>query len=290
MYTDLFGNNRLKINLHTHTTLTDGLKTPAEVVKIYKDAGYDAISITDHWLLSKEASVGGLKIIPGIECNIRHDSIEGVFHILGINVKNELSVTPESSPGEITKDIIRCGGLPILAHPAWSVNSAEQGMSLSEIGITEIYNSVSDAHESSRPYSGYFADVCACKGKLYSLIATDDAHYYDGTDEAKSFIMLKCKKDATCDEMVEAIKKGDFYASQGPELHICKKGDKVVITSSPVSKISLFSNLPWNNFHCIRGENITGYEYTPPENEAFIRAEAVDENGRCAWTNFISLR
>ena len=48
MFRDMFGNNRMKINLHTHTTQSDGRRTPEEAAKIYKDAGYDAIALTDH--------------------------------------------------------------------------------------------------------------------------------------------------------------------------------------------------------------------------------------------------
>ena len=46
---DLFGVNRLKINLHTHTTRSDGAKTPEEISDLSKKAGYDVIAITDHW-------------------------------------------------------------------------------------------------------------------------------------------------------------------------------------------------------------------------------------------------
>ncbi len=38
----------LKGNLHVHTTLSDGLLAPEEVISIYRDLGYDFIAITDH--------------------------------------------------------------------------------------------------------------------------------------------------------------------------------------------------------------------------------------------------
>ena len=41
MFTDLTGKTRLKIGLHTHTTLSDGHKTPeevAEIVEIFAEA------------------------------------------------------------------------------------------------------------------------------------------------------------------------------------------------------------------------------------------------------------
>ena len=37
-------------NLHTHSTASDGRKTPAEVCAFYRAQGYDFISLTDHFL------------------------------------------------------------------------------------------------------------------------------------------------------------------------------------------------------------------------------------------------
>lgn len=39
---------RLKIQIHDHTTNSDGTKTPAEVATLYQTAAYDALAITDH--------------------------------------------------------------------------------------------------------------------------------------------------------------------------------------------------------------------------------------------------
>lgn len=37
-------------NLHTHTTLSDGRYTPERAAALYRDAGYDFIALTDHWV------------------------------------------------------------------------------------------------------------------------------------------------------------------------------------------------------------------------------------------------
>lgn len=37
-----------KVNLHCHTTLSDGTVTPEETKEIYKSLGYDAVAFTDH--------------------------------------------------------------------------------------------------------------------------------------------------------------------------------------------------------------------------------------------------
>lgn len=234
MHIDLFGKKRMKINLHMHTTVSDGAKSVNEAVKIYKDAGYDAVAITDHWKMGHSDIIDGIRIISGIECNVNcGDAQKGVYHILGINCKNELNVSGNDSPQKIIDEINRSGGIAILAHPAWSINRPNQTAQLKGIDITEIYNSVSDAHESSRPYSGYFVDTCACMGKMYSLIATDDTHYYDGSDDVKSYIMLECEENATDDEIIQAIKAEKFYSTQGPELHIRRENNKIIINCSP---------------------------------------------------------
>ena len=49
--------------------------------------------------------------------------------------------------------------MAVLAHPAWSLNTVQQAEALQGVGATEIYNTVSDVHESSRPYSGDFVDI-----------------------------------------------------------------------------------------------------------------------------------
>ena len=37
-----------KVNMHSHTTLSDGRTTPEEVKEAYKAAGYAAVAYTEH--------------------------------------------------------------------------------------------------------------------------------------------------------------------------------------------------------------------------------------------------
>ena len=289
MYEDLFGKKRMKINLHMHTSLSDGEKTIEQAALIYKNAGYDAVAITDHWVLNEKREIEGLRVIPAVEYNTNSNNGEkGVYHILGINCKKTPCLDINDSAQKIVDEIKRCEGLAVLAHPAWSINTPEGAAHIEGIDITEIYNSVSDAHQSSRPYSGCFVDASACMGKFYNLIATDDTHYYDGTDETCSYIMVECDEDATDDEIINAIKDGRFYATQGPELIVKKEGSKIKIHTSPVSRISLFSNIVWSDGYCVKGEGLTYHEYEIKD-ETFIRVEATDKDGKFAWSNIICL-
>ena len=61
------------VDLHTHSTASDGQYTPTELVELAKQHGLEAISITDHDTvdgLAEALQAGrrmGLKVIPGIE-------------------------------------------------------------------------------------------------------------------------------------------------------------------------------------------------------------------------------
>ena len=304
MFTDLCGQCRLKVGLHTHTTITDGRKSPEEAAVIYREAGYDAIALTDHWVYHAGGEIEGLTILSGCEyniCGLNTDSgVVETYHIVGVGMASEPSIPQEYligggvvADGHI-RDMARilvaaireAGGLAILAHPAWSVNTPEQIISCGEFDATEIYNSTSDWGMNDRPYSGIVVDQLASQGYCLPLLATDDTHQYNG-DECRGAVMVEA--DAV-EEMgtVEALRQGRFYATQGPEVHMERiSADTVKLTCSPVSKISILSNQPWVGDRMARGEGLTEFTYTAKSSETYIRAEVTDAEGRTGYSNII---
>ena len=291
MFTDIMGERRYKIALHIHTTLSDGLKTPDEVAKEYKDDGFDAMAITDHWKYHASGELSGLHIIAGAEYNIGDaETIEGVMHIVGLGMGCEPPlIKGETSRQQAVDGINEAGGVAVLAHPAWSLNAPEDGIELKGIELTEIYNTVSEVQESDRPYSGYFADLCANRGKLFGLLATDDAHYYDGRDNRKAWISLKAD-GLTDEDIVRALKVGDYYATQGPEVHLRREGDKLIIDCTPCDKIVTFSNISWTKSRALRGVGLTHFEYEIKDEDKWVRVEVTDAEGKKAWSNFIQIK
>lgn len=279
-----------KIGLHTHTTLSDGKLTPEEVAKLYKSAGYDAIAITDHWKYYPEGELEGLRIISGCEYNLGGgDTAEGVMHIVAIGMREDIDFPMRPiSRQEVIDAIKERGGMAVLAHPAWSLNTVADVEALHGFDMLEIYNSVSAAHESTRPYSGYIVDVLANDGIVFPLTATDDAHYYDGTDETKAYIVADCRSLAT-EDIFDAIRSRRFYASQGPELHVRREGDKIIADCSECVIISFLSNLSWSGGRVYRGEGLTHAEYTLKANDRWVRVEVKDAEGREAWSNIIQI-
>src|SRR5947208_8656170 len=76
-----------RIDLHLHTTYSDGSLPPAEVLLLARKAGVTALAITDHDIVDgipEAIEAGrrlGIEIIPGIEVSSRHGETE--LHILG---------------------------------------------------------------------------------------------------------------------------------------------------------------------------------------------------------------
>ena len=287
MQQDLFGKKRYKINLHMHTTLSDGKKSPEDALRYYHKAGYDAVALTDHWYYGKEGSFEGMTVLSGGEYNVGGtDSRNGVFHIVGFGMTREPSVTLSMSAQEVIDAIHAAGGLADLAHPAWSLNTLEQILPLKNVDVTEIYNTVSGMYYSRRPDSSLIVDMLATAGRIYPLIAADDTHRYLG-EECVSWIMAEAESNSR-EELLDAIKHGRFYATQGPEIHLFRDGDEYVVRSSPVSDIAFLSNLAWAP-RTFSGDGITEARYKPRNGECFLRAEVTDRNGKRAWSNIITL-
>ena len=76
------------IDLHTHTTASDGSFAPAEVVNMAEAAGLLAVAITDHDTTAgvAEALAAGenlqVEVVPGVELSVDHARL-GSLHILG---------------------------------------------------------------------------------------------------------------------------------------------------------------------------------------------------------------
>lgn len=62
-----------KANLHCHSTLSDGRKTPEELKELYRSHGYDVLSITDHEIPKSHNDLNepGFLMLTGYEAYIR---------------------------------------------------------------------------------------------------------------------------------------------------------------------------------------------------------------------------
>jgi 3',5'-nucleoside bisphosphate phosphatase len=81
----------VRIDLHSHSSVSDGLDSPAALVGKMRDAGIDAFALTDHDTLQglpearAEAEKAGVELIPGAEVSADFQGQDDV-HILALFV------------------------------------------------------------------------------------------------------------------------------------------------------------------------------------------------------------
>ena len=290
MYIDKNGDKWYKVGLHTHTTLSDGKKTPEEMARIYKNAGYDAVAITDHWVYGEEKEIDGLKIISGCEYNLGgSDTSADTMHIVGFGMDKKPELTRDSSRQEVIDKIKECGGFAVLAHPHWSLNSIDEIKELNGFSFVEIYNAVSEVYMSNRADSGCIIDLLANDGVTIPLIATDDVHYYNDQDNCRGFVMVKAESGEIKD-ILAALKKGDYYSSQGPYLSVRREGDTVFAECSPCKTVAFMSNSAWEPDRMVRADWVESAQHLLKPYEKWLRVEVTDKFGNRAWSNIITLK
>lgn len=293
MYTDMFGIRRIRLGLHQHTALSDGRCTPEEAARRYRDAGYDAIAITDHWVYSDTQILSGLPILSGCEYHVgASDSASGVYHIVCLCADRQPEISREMTPQQIIDGIHDAGGLAVLAHPAWSLNTPQMIKALQGIDAIEIYNTVSERGYSRRADASLILDMLASEGLYYPMLASDDAHYYEASgnfaDACHAFIMAECETPEP-DAIKKAISEGRFYASTGPEIHLKVQGSRATVDCSAANEIVFLSNFVFAKNRVITGENLNHAEYDILPGETFLRAFLTDADGNHAWSNCIRL-
>jgi predicted metal-dependent phosphoesterase TrpH len=81
------------IDLHTHSTASDGSLPPARLIEMALTMGLTALALTDHDTLDgipparDRAAGSGLMLIPGVEIEIERDT--GEFHLLGLGLSGD---------------------------------------------------------------------------------------------------------------------------------------------------------------------------------------------------------
>lgn len=94
------------IDLHVHTTASDGQYTPAQIIQKAAEKNIKVIAITDHDTtagLSEAREAGkqlGVTVVGGIEINITFPT--GEFHLLGLGLKE-----PSKSLNIIVENVIK---------------------------------------------------------------------------------------------------------------------------------------------------------------------------------------
>ncbi|CUX80072.1 MAG: putative metal-dependent phosphoesterases (PHP family) [Roseibaca calidilacus] len=287
-------------NLHTHSTRSDGVLDPAEVCRRYKAEGYDFIALTDHFVGCYGYPIvdttsyhdAGFTTILGAELHSGAMENGELWHILAVGLPADFApahapdfkpVDGQETGPEIAARARDAGAFVAIAHPQWSGMTLADARSIQAAHAVEVYNH-GCAMGAARPDGFAIADLLLAEGRALSLCATDDAHFTE-PDHFGGWVMVRAPEN-TPEALLAALKAGDYYSSQGPELHdIVLEGDTVTVESSAVVSVILQGKgsaaLAMHGHSmtrsCINLGRLAGHDW--------FRVTVIDAAGRQAWSN-----
>ncbi|HEX2336050.1 MAG TPA: phosphotransferase [Hyphomicrobiaceae bacterium] len=280
-----------KGNLHTHSTRSDAARDPEVVCALYRDAGYDFLALTDHFLPAfgfpivdtRGFRTNRFTTILGAEVHAPATEIGELWHLLAVGLPLDFARTPPSErAAELAARCIAAGAYVAIAHPAWYALTESDVDSITAAHALEIYNHTSEV-KVRRGDSSSLCDVLLSKGRRFSLCATDDAHFHIA-DWFGGWVMVKAET-LEPEALIEALKSGLYYSSQGPLIHgIAASGDVLEVECSPASAIMALGR--GSASACTVGTDITRARLPIAAlKSGFARVVIVDERGRKAWSN-----
>jgi len=177
----------MKCALHIHTTFSDGMHTPEEMVQAYREKGFKCVAITDHKFMTPpnyykhlELLSSKLKeqimVLPGAELDF---DLWNSHHLLEVSGDKEI--------------------LRVLCHPRAYFLSPEQIKIRIESAPFPI-----DAIEAS--YRGFYTPEYDKPEIPWPKIATDDSHEFYDIGRA----WIETDEFADPDRLIRAIRAGEF--------------------------------------------------------------------------------
>lgn len=314
-----------KANLHCHTTMSDGEMTPAEMKEAYKAQGYSIIAYTDHELMFLQNHLQDDDFLPlnGLEFAVDQkapldktgkkvhmsaiamepDNIytpcfnENIF--MGGNLRKNIPLmTPDPktigyerkySPDGINEmiSIFKDAGFFLTYnHPNWSLEYPEDYSKYTGFDAIEIYNhgTVMIGHNG---YSPEAHETFLRKGEPVYCLATDDNHNHahNPDDSFGGFVMIKAEK-LEYRTIMKALKDGNFYASQGPQItELWMEDGKVHIECSDAERIILRTKYRrGKTLGGINGNPITAADFDVFPEDVYFHITVTDRYGKHAHT------
>lgn len=274
-----------KGNPHIHSTASDGGKTFAELADLYASAGFDFLFRTDHWVASDVAGDPAdypLLWLDGIEFDgLGPDGEYGHVLCLG-KVEGMAREDGMASAMQAARDQ---GALCVLAHPQWSGNTMDTCLRWNLDGV-EIYNHV--CHWLNGKSDGLIHWNAALEHDPRKLaLAVDDAHLRPEHPGWNGGWIVVNAETCTGGAIMDAIRRGNFYASCGPDFHtLVWDGREVHLQMSPVQ----FVRLVGSRTHGARAGSFDGSQlrevsFVVPDAWDYVYVEIEDADGHRAWTN-----
>ncbi len=267
----------LRGNLHTHTTNSDGARSPEACVKAYSEMGYDFLMISDHDCLTDPSGLdrNGMVLVPGYEITANGP------HILHVNAPGR--VQPVENRQEVLDGVGRAGGFAIMCHPNWEAhfNHCPQEKLAEWTGYAgiEICNGVCLLGEGNGLALDRW-DMLLSAGREVWGYGTDDTH---GTHtEGAVWTVVQARKRSV-EAIVEALEGGRCYASTGVVIDRVEVQDDAVRVVAPnADRIDVIGDFQ-RRAGRYRGPEAL-YRLSDEDVYSYIRFECHGAEGSMAWT------
>jgi len=278
-------------NLHTHSTFSDGDHPVDRVCNAYRDAGYDFLTLSDHFMDYYKYPVTDTRpyrtkdftTIIGAELHAPRTELGELWHIKAVGLPLDFApgAKDESGP-ELARRAYEAGAFIGIVHPSWYGLTHDDARTLPFAHAVEIYNHGSVV-EVDRGHDWPFLDTLLNEGKRMSGYASDDAHYLTH-DWQGGWIMVHAEA-LDPDALLASLKAGRYYSSTGPTIEDIALGDDTVtVCSSPASAISIMGVASKSETKIGKGMTTASLPLRKFKGSWF-RVTVIDEAGRRAWSN-----
>lgn len=301
-----------RANLHCHSTVSDGRKSPQELKTFYAEHGYQIIAYTDHEKLvtHNDLTDDTFLALNGYEAGVNEESDPDwghrkVCHMCLIAMTPEQTApVSEHSPrtysgawiSDFAKNAQDEGFFITYNHPIWSLEHYPQYIGYHNMNAMEIVN-FACLIEGFDDDNGHCYDDFLNNGERLFCIAADDNHNAipDDSPVCDSFggYTMIAAESLEYGAVMQALKQGRFYASSGTSTHVgpvirslvCEDG-VVTITTSDVREIAYIpDSRRCRLVHAKDGETISTASFPLNPGDRWFRLVVVDREGYKAYTN-----
>lgn len=259
-----------KANLHCHSTVSDGAKTPEQLKADYKAHGYSILAITDHevFIPHNELSDNDFLMLNGYEieasgtngktCHLclvalSSDNTQEVCfsraYLWGNAKKNAKNVNVNKKESLLFRKYNKRGINKLIEtgkkygffvtynHPTWSLESYPQYIRYKNADAMEItnYGCVVCGFDDD---NGHAYDDMLRNGEKLFCISTDDNHnlYPDSSPDCDSYggYIMIASPSLKYEDVTTALKKGMFYSSTGTYKHIGPEFHSITLENDEV--------------------------------------------------------
>ncbi len=309
-------------NLHTHTTNSDGGMSPAAVCAAYRQQGYDFLAITDHFLEVYNYPItdttpfrtGSFTTLIGAELHAPALANGQIWHMVAVGLPVDFGSPRDGETGpDLAQRAVDAGAFVALAHPAWYGATVEDLFSVPAAHAIEAYNEVC-GRLNDKPESWFHVDQVLSAGRRVTAIGADDAHFRVSLSNSKEppgvtdpiatelgeelpagFGTWVWVRAAALEPkgLVEALKAGDFYTSQGPMIHdirVSEDRTTIQVVNSPAVSVFVTGRPDTMAYGSKHAAQVTHSTFPIGKYAgSYVRVTVVDSAGKRAWSNPIWL-